>query len=333
MRLGVVGSGTLAGVRGREFARLADVEVAAVVSRTPSHAQRLAAELGATTVDDLGRLACLGLDAVLVALPHRAQDPAVRWALERGLHVLVGGPLALSAAAAGPLLAAADTGRIVEAGYEARYKSIWLAARSILESGGIGDPVCVRAVAYVDQDPASWYANEYLSGGMLVTHLTYAFLNPLRWLLGEPTLVGAASNARRAAHPSRIRHETCTVLLKYPGGVVASTVVSYVKPETLVAWDVSILGTAGSVELSPGDLDGGSLLHHRDRHPVSRLDGPADGFARQVRTFTDAVHGHGEVRNPPADAVRDLVLCDEIEAFLTGQRTSRDNSDQSGGSR
>jgi len=34
-----------------------------------------------------------------------------------------------------------------------------------------------------------------------------------------------------------------------------------VKPETLVAWDVSILGTAGSLELS---LGGGSLLQHRD---------------------------------------------------------------------
>jgi myo-inositol 2-dehydrogenase / D-chiro-inositol 1-dehydrogenase len=127
-------------------------------------------------------------------------------------------------------------------------------------------------------------------------------------------------------HLGRTRHETCTVLLTYPGGVVASTAVSYVKPDTLVAWDVSIFGTAGSIELSPGDLDGGSLLHHRDGHPVSRLAGAADGFARQVRAFTDAVHGYGEVRNPPADAVRDLVLCDDIEAFLTSRRTLADTT-------
>jgi hypothetical protein len=32
-------------------------------------------------------------------------------------------------------------------------------------------------------------------------------------------------------------------------------------------------------------------------------------------------YGYGEVRDPPADAVRDLVLCEEIGALLASRRT------------
>lgn len=204
VRVGVVGSGALAAVRADAFAASHRAEVVVVASRHLANARRLTGRYGARALDSYEAMADEGLDAVLVAVPHRRQDEIVAWALDHRLHVLIGGPLASDLTAARRVAGrAGHSGLVVEAGYEARYKAVWRTARRILEEGGIGTPVSVRSSAAFEQTPESWYYEQEASGGMLVTHLTYAFLNPLRWLLGTPRVAGAVGNARRVV---RARH-------------------------------------------------------------------------------------------------------------------------------
>ena len=318
LRVGIIGSGKLAQVRGDAFAAQHDAEVVAVASRRRANAERLAARWGARATDDHTELVARdGIDAVLVAVPHRVQDDMVGWALDEGVHTLAGGPLATTSARGRELTdLAARRGVILEAGFEARYKSIWQATRDLLPT--IGDPVSVQAVALFDQDPDSWYYDQEASGGMLVTHLTYAFLNPLRWLLGRPRVAGALGVTKRVVRPGSVRPETCTVLLAFPSDIPCSLTASYVKPPHLDGWQITVIGVDGSIELFPGDLDGGHLIHSSGPAEPRRVDGTPDGFHRQVAAFVAGARGETRDRllNPAADALQDLIICDEITALL-----------------
>ncbi|WP_250004528.1 Gfo/Idh/MocA family protein [Actinoplanes sp. M2I2] len=320
LRVGIIGSGKLAQVRGDALAAQDGVEVVAVASRRLGNAERLAGRWNARATADHTELTGRdGIDAVLVAVPHRVQDDMVGWALAERLHTLAGGPLATTSERGRQLTdLAARHDLILEAGYEARYKSVWHSTRELL--GRIGAPVSVQTVALFDQDPQSWYYDQQASGGMLVTHLTYAFLNPLRWLLGRPRVAAALGNTKRVDRPGSIRPETCTVLLDFPSDIACSMTASYVKPGNLDGWQVTIVGTEGGIELFPGDLDGGHLVYTpRVGDPV-RVEGAPDGFDRQVAAFRAAARTGTAVGtallNPAGDALEDLLICDEIELML-----------------
>ncbi|MGW7200002.1 Gfo/Idh/MocA family protein [Streptomyces chryseus] len=312
MRVAVVGAGRMAAVRTRALADIEGVEICGAASRRPERARAFAARWDAGfSTDRYQELATTAPDAVLVEAPHRVQDEVVRWALESGLHVLVGGCLAADLPAAREVRRLAAARRlVVEAGYEARYKEVWHRAAELVGEGAVGEVLCVQSTALVDQDPASWYYDEAASGGMIATHLSYAFLNPLRWLFGMPTTVAAVTNRKVRTHPGAVEHETCVATLTFAGDVLCTATAGYVKPTALSAWSVRILGSAGALDMMPGDDDPGHLLHYPRRGgPRAHTFDHNTAFDAQARAFVGAVRGHESVANPPEDAILDLHLC------------------------
>ena len=219
LRLAVIGAGRMARVRTQALLATEQFALCGVAARRRETAQTLAAAFGpAIAVDDYHALAAARPDAVLVEVSHDVQDAAVAWAVAQGWHVLVGGPLATTSAGARALRDAADArGVIVEAGFEARYKPVWETARDWVRDGKLGTLVAGTAVALWPGDPASWYYDEARSGGMPLTHMTYCFLNPLRWLFGEPEMIAARANRLVETAPGLVAEETCVALMRFPG--------------------------------------------------------------------------------------------------------------------
>jgi predicted dehydrogenase len=79
------------------------------------------------------------LDAVLVSTPHHAHAEPTIGALERGLHVMVEKPMALSSEDAVSMVAASRKhNRILMVGHNCRCSGLWRTARDRLASGSIG---------------------------------------------------------------------------------------------------------------------------------------------------------------------------------------------------
>ncbi len=123
--------------------------------------------------------------------------------------------------------------------------------------------------------------------------------------------------------------ETCVAAVEFPGDIAGSLYASYVAPATMEDWRVTVVGTRGALEIGPGDLDGGHLVHHHLDGEPQRYDGVPDGFTNQVTAFCEAVlagsgSGSGtddglsrrDVLNPPHDALEDLAVCAAIESAM-----------------
>lgn len=323
--LAIVGSGFMARRRAGAFLATGRARICGVASRRRERALALAGEVGCEAAfDDYRDLLTARPEAVLVEVPHAVQDEIVAWALDAGLHVLIGGPLSLSLAGGEAILAAARTrSLVVEAGYEARYKAVWLAARDALARGEIGRPICARAIGLWDGKPESWYYDQAASGGMPLTHMTYVFLNPLRWLLGEPSRVSAFANRVLHTAPAHVLEETCAVNLLFPGNVLGSLVAGYVDPGEDDGWSVSLLGTEGVLKIHPTEMDNGWLRLLRGSE-ASTLDFSTarDAFVVQAEAFLAAVRGEGDQRrNRPEDCLGDLRLAEAITVSAREAKT------------
>ena len=308
----------MARVRGRALISHG-CEICSVASRTASSAQIFAAEFGFKhfTIDyrDLLRFEP---EAVLVEVPHHVQDEIVLWALRAGLHVFIGGCLAMSTSTGMKIAQLSESsGVVIETGFEARYKEVWRSAKEQLQQGAIGEIVSVKSVAIYDADPTSWYYQERESGGMILTHMTYAFLNPLRWLFGTPVAVSAFSNRKRHVQSQHVRHEMCSANLLFPGNIICNMFAGYGQVPPVDAWSIDVLGTEGFMKLVPGDLEAGHLYLYQGTQPEvspgKRQDfGNNHAFDKQAEAFLADIQGEHRRLNPAWDSLVDLQVVERI---------------------
>ena len=290
-------------------------EVCCVASRRLDRSQAFAAEFGIPrATDDYRSLQPSEVEAVLIEVPHSTQDEVSVYALQAGLHTLIGGCLATNVATGTEIVRLArERGLIVETGYESRYQDMWRLARKYVNEGSIGQPVAVNSAALFHASSDSWYYNEKRSGGMPITHMTYGYLNPIRWIFGSPVQVSAFSNRKSQTDAEHVRHETCTANLLLPNNVLCNLLAGYVKPMALNVWNVKVLGTEGYLEIDPGIGKPDSVTLHRRDHPVLIQDCIGESaFHRQARSFISAIRGANECLNPAPDSLIDVQIAELI---------------------
>ena len=320
-RIAVVGAGQMARKRAHALLSGGNVEICGVATRHPATAKSFASEIGCDAYfDEYEALLSTRPDAVLVAVPHGVQDEIVLWALGSSLHVFISGVLAASSSSGARIGDMAQSrGLAVEAGFEARYSCLFSALREMIAQGKLGRMVLVRSLALWRGDPQRpWYLEQNASGGMPLTHMTYCFLNPVRWLLGEPTRVSAFSNRMLRTDPEAVSEETCMANWVLENDVLYSHIGGYVKPGDVPSWSLTLVGTDAAAEALPAEGKGGTLIVYRGPH-MERLtfEATPDAFEVQAGTFLRALYGDNQCLNTPTDTLPDLVA---VEALVRSAR-------------
>ena len=323
-RIAIVGAGNMARARGRAFLDTGRAETCAVASRHLDRAEQCATELGCDVFyDDYRLLEEARPDAILIEVPHQPQDEIATWALEAGYDVLIGGSLASSVAAGEELVAlAADQMLIVEAGYQRRYDPSWGEARRLVQQGVLGDPIMAVTVALWNPDPPSWYYDQQASGGMPLTFMSYAFMNAIRWIIGEPINVMAIANRKVETLPERVAEETCAAIVGFANGSFVSATASYAGPNGMGNPDPRIVCTRGGIQFETEEssglismtvfLDGGSEVRSFVAEPSA--------LVRQASRFLDAIEIRQPTLNPPEDALIDVQIAEAISLSAQEQR-------------
>lgn len=176
--------------------------------------------------------------------------------------------------------------------------------------------VAVDAVALFDQPKGTWYASESRSGGFAVTHLSYCFLNPLRWLFGTPVVVGAVRR-KSNSQADVLDGAMYSVSLQYPSGIVCSLLAGYLRPPHGDPWSVTFTAEAESLRIVPGDNTPSSAVRY---HAAGneQLRWTDDAFIRQAKALFSAVAGGRGTRSSGQDALADLRTAAQIETMARG---------------
>ena len=315
----------MARTRGKAFLETGRAEICGVAARRSQRAESCAAELGCGVFcDDFRRLGEARPDAILIEVPHRVQDEVSLWALEAGYDLLVGGCLASSMEDGRRIVEmAARNNRIVEAGFQRRYDPAWEEIRRLVAGGHLGAPVMAVTMALWNPDPDGWYYDQEASGGMPLTHMSYCYLNAVRWILGRPTTVSAMANRMRNTSPGHVLEETCGALIGFENGAFASATASYVGPEGMPDPQPRFICAEGGVLTNANGPPGKDAItvFHGGRSEVRAFENEPSPFVRQAAAFLDALEGRREARNPPEDALLDVEIAEAVSVSAREHRT------------
>lgn len=316
-RMGVIGSGMMANVRCGAFLETGRVKLVGIASKTKKNAETFARRYGCSfSTTDYRELSELNLDFLLVELPHKTQEEVVRWAVENDFHVLVGSCISLNTREIQHLKRASiEKNLVIEGGFEARYKEVWKQSKKYIQNGEIGEVTAIQSIACWSAKTDSWYYSQEQSGGMPITHMTYAFLNPLTWIFGLPKKVYAFANTIGEKREGMVNEVSCVASILYDKKIMCSVLASYINHTNSPTWKVVILGTKGCLEVFPAEFGGGSLVIYRENRTthIENFDSSPNSFFVQANAFIDALEGtNSDLQNSVFSGEEDVITANAI---------------------
>jgi predicted dehydrogenase len=269
-----------------------------------------AAELfGARTATSIEDLLASEIDCVYIATPtylHRAQALASAAA---GKNVLCEKPLGLTVSEAEEMVTTfQDAGLKLGTGFMMRFQAQHLEARSLIDSGQLGQPVYARAQlsCWYPEIPGAWRQDLDLGGGGALMDMGGHCLDLLEMFFGPVAAVTAKT--RRLVHGYKAE-DGAVVTLEFENGALGTVDTFFSVPDTACENVLELYGSKGSI-LARGTIGQGSsgtmcaklgsaertYDPHQDRSAVSQPISPApvNTYCQEIEEFGCALLGHRE---------------------------------------
>lgn len=340
VRIGIIGSGGIAGAHANAYKQMPDVEVVGVADVIPGKAKEFierAGFTGAAAFEDHRRLLELDLDGVSVCTPNVAHHRTSVDALEAGKNVLTEKPMAVTLEQAVEMARAAKrSGKILTVGFQPRYDPNMKMVKEIVGSGRLGK------VYYVETGggrrrgmPGGTFIRKDLAGAGALADIGCYSLDMALNALGYPrplTVSAYASNyfgTSSTYHPEAARFDVedfGAALVRLEGGIALTFKISWaMHMDTLGA--TMFLGTDAGLKVTPagsgpwsGVWDGGvgsvtlyhDLLGMHTETPVPVQRHNVQIFFAKVRDFVDAIKSGGPAPIPGEQIVRNQAVIDGI---------------------
>lgn len=305
LKVGVLGAGFMGSTHARAFAKLSDVQVVGIWSRSPDKAAKLAAEVGAQAYADPMALATdPQVDAISNTLPTHLHKDVTIAALNAGKSILLEKPMALSVEDCDAMIATANRfGRILMLAHVLRFWPEYVALVDLVHSGQLGSPLSATA-SRLSARPTwgDWFANPDWTGGA-VLDLHIHDLDVLNWLFGTPKSVYA--RGRRGAPGGWDHALTLVDYGEVTGFAEGSVLMPDGYPFTMTLWvrcekgSVEYTFRASGTGVETGSAGGTSLMVYEAGKEPRALPAPGgDGYEAEVAYFVDCVrHNRQPVRS------------------------------------
>jgi len=328
VRVGILGVGAITQVVHLPIlSERPDVDVIAVSDPDRLKAETLGARFEVPRV--LSNEEILGDDqiqAAVICTPNHLHESLAVEALERGKHVLVEKPLAMSADGVRRVLdAAAASGRHLAVGMHHRFRPDVGALTAFVAGGELGDIYAVRANSLTQKMPAvrsTWRQKPEEAGGGALMDLGVPTLDLALWLVDYPRITRVTSVFRTGEADVE---EAATVFAVSESGIAFSVEVSWNLFAEADRHRARVMGTEGSGSLPPLNINkqlGGRPMDVTPRQPKARggENRFQNAYRRLLDQFVRAVLGESDIPAP----VEQVHLMEVIAAAYRSAREGRE---------
>jgi predicted dehydrogenase len=211
-----------------------NVEMVAVCDASGFILKNTARYIGVETFKEPGQmLDTMALDFVVVATPTAAHAQTVRMAIEKGLHVFVEKPFAMSAQEGQSILSLLQSNGkpiVNQVGYVLRSNDVFMQVRRLLENKVIGDLLSFKMEMYgptvLHDAKSSWRSRKSDGGGCLYDFSSHS-IDLINYLIGPPDdIVGTVF---QSIHSAGVEDALCSTFL-YESGARGNLLVNWSDP-------------------------------------------------------------------------------------------------------
>ena len=344
LRIGIIGTGGIAGSHIASYKKQPDVEVVAGADLIPGKAEKFFKdnEVEAKAFTDYKEMIdTMNLDAVSVCTYNRTHAECTIYALEHGLPVLLEKPMTVTLEEAIAIREAEKkSGKIVSVGFQPRFDANMQMIKKIVQSGELGRIYYVQTGGGRRHGiPVSWsetfIENDKAGLGALGDIGCYS-IDLVMNALGNPkplTVTGTATDYfgttpeayAQVGKPECAKKfsvdDFASAYIRLEGGIILDFRIAwYMHLDT--PGDTIIMGTKGSLRIPSTDCWNGSfnkpmtIYHDVAGEPVETvvplLPATPDLFDRKIRSFLNAVITGGEAPVPTSQIIYNQAIIDSI---------------------
>lgn len=324
VRYAVLGAGWISQIAFMPGVELSgNSKMTAIITGNQDAARKLAAFYGIAHVYTYAQydeaLASGHFDAVYNALPNSMHADYTVRALNKGIHVLVEKPMAVTVAECDAMIAAADASRAeLMIAYRLHCEPATVSAIERVAAGEIGDPRIFTSTFSLMSHEGNHRQKSEHWGGPLPDIGVYC-LNAVRHIFrDEPTEVVAMAATGDDPRFSQI-DENVSVTLRFPQGRLAAFTVTFNgEPSD----HYRVIGTKGELEVRPAFDFKGALSHRmiKDGKIEDTQFEQIDHFGGQTAYFSDCVLNDKPPEPDGHEGRADMVIMMAIEeAIKTGR--------------
>ena len=345
LRIGIIGTGGIAGSHIASYKKQPDVEVVAGADLIPGKAEKFFKdnEVEAKAFTDYKEMIdTMNLDAVSVCTYNRTHAECTIYALEHGLPVLLEKPMTVTLDEAIAIREAEKkSGKIVSVGFQPRFDANMQMIKKIVQSGELGRIYYVQTGGGRRHGiPVSWsetfIENDKAGLGALGDIGCYS-IDLVMNALGNPkplTVTGTATDYfgttpeayAQVGKPECAKKfsvdDFASAYIRLEGGIILDFRIAwYMHLDT--PGDTIIMGTKGSLRIPSTDCWNGSfnkpmtIYHDVAGEPVETviplLPATPDLFDRKIRSFLNAVITGGEAPVPTSQIIYNQAILDGIQ--------------------
>jgi predicted dehydrogenase len=314
LRAAILGCGDFAQRHAEIISRLpGEVELVAFGDRNLHKAEAFAGRYGhgaRAFGDHHEMLDAADLDLLVVVLPPYGHTDEVQLAAERGIHLLVEKPIALSSAAAWAMVAAAEAAGVkTQVGFMYRFGAAVEALRARLDDGSAGPVGLISARYFCNSLHAGWWRDRARSGGQLVEQAIHLF-DLLRFLGGDVASVySRQENLFHRDVPGYTVEDVSATVVSFANGALG---VVYATNNAIPGkWINDYRVVAGRLTAEFADANHATFaLTGGDSVELVTVASERDFRQAQLEDLLRAIRDEGETRTPLREGAKtlDLVL-------------------------
>lgn len=340
IRIGIIGTGGIAGAHIRAYQKMSDVEVIACSDIIPGKAANFIQQFGiegARAFEVNADLLSLDLDAVSVCTPNAAHREVAVEAMQAGKHVLTEKPMSVTLDEAVDMVRVSKhTGKLLSVGFQPRYDPNMQLVKEIVQSGELGNVYYVQTGGGRRRGiPGGTFINKESAGAGALADIGCYSLDLALNSLGypKPLTVSAYSSNFFGTNPKYYEYadqfqveDFGVALIRLEGGTALNFKLSWAMHMDSLGPTV-FLGTDAGLRLTPagsgpwsGVWDGGvgsitvfhDLLGRQTQSPIDVVKHNVDIFYEKVRAFVLAVKDGLPAPIPGEQIVRNQAIIDGI---------------------
>jgi UDP-N-acetyl-2-amino-2-deoxyglucuronate dehydrogenase len=235
------------------------------------------------------------IDVVVICTPNGLHAQHAILALNKGFHVLVEKPMALSTSDCIDMMAAAvKAGKQLFTVVQNRFNPPVTAVKHALEHQAFGKISSIQLTCFWnrtnDYYKDSWKGTKVMDGGILFTQFSH-FIDLLYWFFGDVKKITAIT--KNADHSDNIEFEDCGVaILEFENGIIGTinfSVNSFAKNRE---GSLSILGEKGTVKIGGEYLN--TIEYQKfDNYHLTKIT--ETGEANDYGTYKGSMSNHDKV--------------------------------------